>query len=96
MNQLRTTQAVANTTLMMEAISSSEITVLTRAGILRMLYLILYRSFKLSIRVLHLLFNGFEVFTAITMKKVVLWDVAPCKSRKNWCFGEIYRFHVQG
>jgi hypothetical protein len=25
----------------------------------------------------------FEVFTAVTMKKAVFWDVAPCRSGAN-------------
>jgi hypothetical protein len=30
----------------------------------------------------------FEVFTAVTMKNVVFWDVTPCGSCKNRRFGE--------
>jgi hypothetical protein len=30
-----------------------------------------------------------EVFTAVTMKNVVLWDITPCGSRKNRRFGGI-------
>jgi hypothetical protein len=29
----------------------------------------------------------FEVFTAVTMKKAVFWDVAPCRSGVNRRFG---------
>jgi hypothetical protein len=29
----------------------------------------------------------FEVFTAVTMKNVVFWDVMPCDSCKNQRFG---------
>jgi hypothetical protein len=29
----------------------------------------------------------FEVFTAVTMKNRVFWDVTPCGSCKNRCFG---------
>jgi hypothetical protein len=29
----------------------------------------------------------FEVYTAVTMKNGVFWDVTPCGSRKNGCFG---------
>jgi hypothetical protein len=29
----------------------------------------------------------FEVFTAVTMKNGVFWDVMPCGSCKNRCFG---------
>jgi hypothetical protein len=30
------------------------------------------------------------------MKNAVFWDVEPCRSCLNWCFGGTYRFHVQG
>jgi hypothetical protein len=30
----------------------------------------------------------FEVFTAVTMKNGVFWDVTPCGSSKNRCLGE--------
>jgi hypothetical protein len=33
----------------------------------------------------------FEAFTAVTMKKVVFWDVALCRSCINRCFGGKYR-----
>jgi hypothetical protein len=29
----------------------------------------------------------FEVFTAVTMKNGVFWEVTPCGSCKNCCFG---------
>jgi hypothetical protein len=38
----------------------------------------------------------FEVFTAVTMKYAVFWDVTPCGSSENRCFGETYRLHHQG
>jgi hypothetical protein len=28
-----------------------------------------------------------EVFTAVTMKNAIFWDVAPCRSCVNRCFG---------
>jgi hypothetical protein len=37
-----------------------------------------------------------EVFTAVTMKKAVFWDVAPCRSGVNRRFGGTYRLHLQG
>jgi hypothetical protein len=37
----------------------------------------------------------FEVFTAVTMKNAAFWDVAPCRSCVNWCFGGTYRLHLQ-
>jgi hypothetical protein len=32
-------------------------------------------------------FVRFQVFTAVTMKNGVFWDVTPCGSCKNRCFG---------
>jgi hypothetical protein len=32
-------------------------------------------------------FVGFEVFTAVTMKNGVFWDLMPCDSCKNRRFG---------
>jgi hypothetical protein len=40
---------------------------------------------------------SFEVFTAVTMKKnVVFWDVSLCRSWVNRHFGGTYRLHIQG
>jgi hypothetical protein len=39
----------------------------------------------------------FEVFTAVTMKNAVFWDVALCRSCElNRCFGGTCRLHLQG
>jgi hypothetical protein len=38
----------------------------------------------------------FEVFTAVTTKKAVFWDVTPCSSGVNRRFGGRYRLHLQG
>jgi hypothetical protein len=38
----------------------------------------------------------FEVFTAVTMKKAVFWDVAPCRYGVNRRFEGTYRLHLQG
>jgi hypothetical protein len=38
----------------------------------------------------------FEVYTAVTMKNAVFWDVAPCRSCVTRCFGGTYRLHLQG
>jgi hypothetical protein len=38
----------------------------------------------------------FEVFTAVTMKNVVFWDVALCRSCVNRRFVGTYRLHLQG
>jgi hypothetical protein len=37
-----------------------------------------------------------EVFTAVTMKKAVFWDITPCGSCKNRSFGGIQLLHCQG
>jgi hypothetical protein len=33
---------------------------------------------------------------AVTMKNVVFWDVAPCRSCVNRRFGGTYRLHLKG
>jgi hypothetical protein len=38
----------------------------------------------------------FEVFTAVTIKNAIFWDVAPCTSCVNQRFGGTYRLHLQG
>jgi hypothetical protein len=39
----------------------------------------------------------FEVFTAVTMKNAIFWDVVPCRSRElNRRLGGTYRLHFQG
>jgi hypothetical protein len=38
----------------------------------------------------------FEVFTAVNMKNIVFWDVAPSGSGLNRRFGGTYRLHLQG
>jgi hypothetical protein len=43
-----------------------------------------------------IIFIGFEVFTAVTMKNAVIWDVAPCRSCLDRRFGGTYRLHLQG
>jgi hypothetical protein len=37
-----------------------------------------------------------EVFTAVTMKNAVFWDVALCRSSVNRRFGGRYRLRLQG
>jgi hypothetical protein len=37
---------------------------------------------------------GFEVFTALTMKNAVFWDVVLCGFCKNQRFGGTYRLHL--
>jgi hypothetical protein len=41
-------------------------------------------------------FLRFEVFTAVTMKNAVFWDVAPSRSCVNRRYGGTYCFHLQG
>jgi hypothetical protein len=38
----------------------------------------------------------FEVFTAVTMKSAVFWDLTPCRYCVNRRFGGTYRLHLQG
>jgi hypothetical protein len=38
---------------------------------------------------------GFEVFTAVTMKNAVFWDVAPCRSCVNQRFEGTYCLQLQ-
>jgi hypothetical protein len=38
----------------------------------------------------------FAVFTAVSRKNAVFWDVAPCRSCGNRCFRGTYRLHLQG
>jgi hypothetical protein len=37
----------------------------------------------------------FEIFTAMTMKNAVFWDVALCRSCVNRRFGGTYCFYLQ-
>jgi hypothetical protein len=41
-------------------------------------------------------FVRFEVFTAVTMKSGVFWDVTPCGPCKNRRFGATWRLFHQG
>jgi hypothetical protein len=45
-----------------------------------------------------LLYNDlrFEVFTAVTIKNVVFWNVTPCSFCVNRSFGGSYRLHLYG
>jgi hypothetical protein len=36
------------------------------------------------------------VFTMVTMRNAIFWDVTPPGSYKDWCFGGMYHFHHQG
>jgi hypothetical protein len=48
-----------------------------------------YRKYKESV-------IKFEVFTAVTMKNVVFWNVAPCRYCANRRFGGTYHIHIHG
>jgi hypothetical protein len=39
---------------------------------------------------------GFEVFTAVTTKNAIFWDVVPCRPHKNRLFGGTCRLYLQG
>jgi hypothetical protein len=39
---------------------------------------------------------GFEVFTMVTIKNAVFWDVMLCRSYANRRFWETCRLHLQG
>jgi hypothetical protein len=40
---------------------------------------------------------GFEVFAAVVMKSIILWDMTPCSPLSfNRRFGGKYRLHLQG
>jgi hypothetical protein len=40
---------------------------------------------------------GFEVLSAVVMKRTIFWDIAPCSPLKvNRRFGGTYPFHLQG
>jgi hypothetical protein len=42
------------------------------------------------------IFVRFDVFTAVTMKNAVFWDVTPCRYCVNRRFGGTYRLHLPG
>jgi hypothetical protein len=53
----------------------------------------------MSLSSLHIEENcvGFEVFIAVVMKSIILWDVMPCSLLScNRRFGGTYRLHLQG
>jgi hypothetical protein len=41
-------------------------------------------------------FLRFEVFTAVTIKNVVFWDMVPYRYSINLRLGGTYRLHLQG
>jgi hypothetical protein len=42
-----------------------------------------------------MLFAGFEVFVAVTVKNAVFWDVMPCPSFNNRRFGGTYHLIIR-
>jgi hypothetical protein len=44
-----------------------------------------------TLRIIHIYYVGFEVFTAVNMKNAVFWDVVPCEFIINRRFGETRR-----
>jgi hypothetical protein len=53
------------------------------------------KLFKIDI-IIFIIVVGFEVFTAVTMKNAVFWDVTPCGSCKNRRFGGTWLLLHQG
>jgi hypothetical protein len=45
---------------------------------------------------IYLFCERFEVFTAVTMKNVVFWNVALSRACINRSFGGTYHLHLQG
>jgi hypothetical protein len=64
------------------------------------LFLIIKRGGKYTsycgLNVINHIYARFEVFTAVTMKNVVFWDVTPYRYCVNRRFGVTYRLHLQG
>jgi hypothetical protein len=52
------------------------------------------RRLKFNIMNNFVIYVRFEVFTAITMKNAVFWNVAPCRYCVNRRFGGTYRLHL--
>jgi hypothetical protein len=44
----------------------------------------------------HCLSLRFDIFTAVTKKIAVFWEVTPCGCCKSRRFGKTYRFHHPG
>jgi hypothetical protein len=63
-------------------------------------FLFMFRTTGIVITVTSLIwkehrFLRFEIFTVVTMKKAVFWDVAPCRYCVNRRFGGTNRLHLQ-
>jgi hypothetical protein len=46
-----------------------------------------WESYRYNVDIEDVRYERFEVFTAVTMKNGVFWDVTPCSSCKNQRFG---------
>jgi hypothetical protein len=89
----------------MEVILSAETSVITKATrrhvpettffILAAVKILVSMETVLRFYMLFLLVR-FEVFTAVTMKNGVFWDVTPCGSCNNRRFGGTWRLFHQG
>jgi hypothetical protein len=51
---------------------------------------------KITPNLLQKIHVRFEVFTAVTMKNAVFWDLGPCRSCMNRRFGGMYHLHLHG
>jgi hypothetical protein len=60
------------------------------------LYIISLKTPALIMSCGKFLYARFEVFTAVTMKNAIFWDVTSCGFCENWCFGGMYHLHHQG
>jgi hypothetical protein len=65
--------------------------------LLQLRHFLLTRQFMTRCRRIYILHARFDVFTAVTMKNVVFWDMATlCRACKSWRFGRTYHLHLQG
>jgi hypothetical protein len=54
-----------------------------------------HRTLSAKGKMIKKLYVRSEVFTAVTMKNAVFWDVALCRYFVNRRFGGTYRLHLQ-
>jgi hypothetical protein len=65
---------------MVYCVNSDSLKVMTVADLLYVYYVVYFR---------------FELFTVVTMKNAIFWDVMPCGCCKNQLFGGTYDLHHQ-